>query len=144
MAFDEKLFWHQTAQVNRLMNRTAHRLRELAGRNFQKHTTGYTDALLAYLRTKTKRTDGEIDTIKLGVLRYGIIREYGAGRGWPGGRQETINSETPRTPAPWLEESFAAIVPGLANSLSKIKGDDMVQEVDELFKSTFQNNYRIS
>lgn len=110
MAFDSKLFWKNTRAANRAMNRYKNQLRELAGKNLQKYTTGYSDELLASLRTKTKATDGEINTIKLGLLRYGIIREVGAGRGWPGGRVATSNSATPRTPAPWLAETFDAVV----------------------------------
>lgn len=144
MAFNEKIFWKNTRAANRAMNKAKNELRELAGRNLQKHTQGYSDELLASLRTATKRQDGEITTIKLGLLRYGIIREVGAGRGWPGGKQQTPNSEKARTPAPWLAETFDHVAPRLADSLAKIKGDDMVMEVDDGFKSAFKDRYRIS
>lgn len=144
MAFDSKIFWKQTRARNRAMNKAKNELRELAGRNLQKYTNGYSDALLSNLRTKTKRTDGEIDTIKLGMLRYGIIREVGAGRGWPGGRKETANSEKDRRPAPWIEESFRAITPKLADRLATISGDEMVAHFDANMDKLTNDRYRIS
>lgn len=144
MAFDSKIFWKKTAARNRAMNKYKNILRELAGKNLQKYTEGYSDELLANLRTTTKRTDGEIDTIKLAVLRYGIIREVGAGRGWPGGRRETSNSQKPRTPAPWLEESFSAVSPPLADALSKISGDELVAHLDAQLIRPGNDRYTIS
>ena len=142
--FDSKIFWKETRAANRAINDAAFALRNEAGKNLQRYTTGYSDALLANLRTQTPRRDGEIHAIKLGTLRYGIIREYGAGRGWPGGRNEAQNSEKARTPAPWISESFAKIVPALANRLAKIKGDDMVTFLDDEFtRQLGRDTYRI-
>ena len=144
MSFDSKIFWKETRAANRAINDAAVKLRTLAGQNLQKYTDGYSDKLLGSLRTQVKRKDGEINTIKLGTLRYGIIREYGAGRGWPGGVKTSGESERARTRAPWLAESFDAVVPALANRLAKIKGDDMVKFLDDEFtRQLGRDTYRI-
>jgi|GEM_PF-3750440 len=142
MSFDSKIFWKQTKQANRAVNAAAAELRTSAGQSLQSYTSGDSFALLASLRTLTKGSEGEIHTIKLGMLRYGIIQEYGAGRSVPTALVGRGNS---RRPAPWISEPFERIAPKLANCLAKIKGDDMVELVDDDFRQRLGTQvYRIT
>lgn len=144
MAFDSEIFWHRTAQANKVIRNTARRCARGAASNLTKMGVGDTGALAAHIKSSTTTRDGLVIRIGMQTFRYGIMRDMGAGRGWPGGKQVTQNSKKPRTPAPWLSSVFEKEAPKLADQLSKIKGDDMVDELDERFKGTLRDKYRIS
>ena len=84
--------------------------------------------------------------IALRTKRYGIIREHGAGRGWPRGERAADNKTSTgrsRSADPWISEAFNEVVPRLADQLAEIKGDDFVRLVDDEFKGILKDRYRI-
>ena len=145
MAFDSKIFWEETKEANKAVRKAAQKLQETAGVLLQQHTQGVTFDLLAAVRTKTKRRNGEIYAISLGMLRYGIFLQKGSGRGWSSGQKLPTNQSggPPRKPQPWISDSFDQVAAPLADELARIKGNDMVKEVDSNFRKNLRS-YRIT
>jgi hypothetical protein len=46
---------------------------------------------------------------------------------------------SPRRPAPWISETFQEITHPLADDLARIKGDDLVELIDQRFKGTLKD-----
>lgn len=144
MAFDSKLFWYRTSEANRVIKNAARRLPRNAKKNITAMGADDTGEMRRHVGQRSKKRDGLIQRISLRTYRYGIIREHGAGRGWPGGRKaSSADSEKERSPAPWISKAFEDTTPKLADDLAQIKGDDFVDLIDNQFKGTLKDRYRI-
>lgn len=146
MAFDSKLFWYRTDEANRVIRNGARAISRNAKKNLTAFGVDDTGELKSHVGSKTKKRDGLIFKVGLKTTRYGIIRETGAGRGWPGGqRSATIKNPSgrERIPAKWISDAFDRVTPRMANELAKVKGDDFVDLIDDQFKGTLKDRYRI-
>ena len=146
MAFDSKLFWYRTSEANRVILNAARRLSRNAKKNITSMGVDDSGEMRRHVGQRTKKRDGLIEKVSLKTYRYGIIRESGAGRGWPKGEKSSgiqNPSGKERKEAPWISQAFQSVVPKLANDLAKIKGDDFVDLIDDQFKGSLKDRYRI-
>jgi len=140
---DATLFWVVNEHANAEMQKAARRLVKKAKSNLSAMLKNPSGRLKSHVGYKLAKQDTSFVGIKLRTYRYGIIREHGAGRGWPGGKDANSESTSPRTPAPWITDAFESIIPDLADTMSALKGDDMVAQFDADMNKNLGRNYRI-
>jgi hypothetical protein len=95
------------------------------------------------LRATTKKRDGEIYRLGFTTKRYGFILNKGTkgdvvrhtrsryGKGdnkW----EVSAHNRRPIQAKPWIQDAMDVVVPEIANTVAKIKGDDMIKTVDKL------------
>lgn len=88
------------------------------------------------IRSKTRKMDGEIDTITFSFERHGVFVHKGVGRGYPigGGGVIKNKSEEPRRKVEWFNPILDADMPELANRIAEINADAVLNSARALIK----------
>ena len=145
MAFDSKLFWEKRDEHNREMRNAARRGARKLKNNLTAMDAIDTRELRNTMGYTLRKFSGEVRVIKFKTLRYGIILQKGAGRGWKGGtKQHSNESIRPRQAKPWISDAMDDFVPDLADTVASLKGDNDVAEIDQQYRSFYgQTNFKV-
>jgi hypothetical protein len=145
MAFDRELFWEKRNEHNRQMRNAARRGARALRNSLAAQDAIDTRQLRNTMGYKLRKVGGEVRAIKFKTLRYGLILEKGAGRGWKGGVKRHSNESTrPRQAKPWISDAMDGFLPDLADTVASLKGDNDVAEIDKQYRSFYgQTNFKV-
>ena len=148
MAFERALFWEKIDEANRVIVNLARRGARDLRRSLVENDVKNSGELEKKMGYNLRYRDGQISVIKFRTLRYGLIAEHGKGTGWaPGVTAEEgskrVDNSASRTPKPWIRDAMDDFLPDAANTIARLKGDDMVASFDKTMSNVVgQSHYK--
>lgn len=151
MSFDSKIFWHKTDEFNREMINGARRGGRTLKNKLNELQIVDSRDLVNFVGYQTRKRNGEIYALRWKIYRYGFIKETGTKsvkahvRKSKAGNKYNVKAHARvQRPRPWISSAMTTIMPDVADTAARVKGDDMITATDKQMQEIYgRANYRV-